>query len=344
MTHDTTHHVTYDHIPDDRQLDRYLSGEASSSERAEVDTWIARDPIRGRILERLRVAGQDNLPVDLEAVRQQIERRTMPDASAGRLVDTRPTPPTRPGPVSGWSGGHAAQWAVAACLGLLAVLLPVVVHYAGHRLSDAAVTTYATRAGQRADITLPDGSHVMLNVASRLQVPTDFGRHSRTVRLLGEAYFSVAHTNGVPFIVRTPAADATVLGTTFDVRSYEAAETRLVVRDGRVAINGTVAGARDVVQVQPGHQTIVLRDQPIDAAISFTAGRLTLINVPFGSAIPDLERWYDVELHVTDTTVLAQHVTISAPAGSIEELARWLRTTFDARIDRAGRVVTVRAR
>ena len=68
---------------------------------------------------------------------------------------------------------------------------------------DTTYTTYATAPGQRATITLPDDNTVALNVASRLEVPTNYGRGNHMVRLpVGEALFNVSksHHDGVPFL------------------------------------------------------------------------------------------------------------------------------------------------
>jgi len=321
----------------DLLIDAYLAGELSPGEAARVEAYLAAHPGRAGFMAGVRasVRGDDVAP-DLG---DRDERRRL-------LLAAFETPPATARPTDPPIGGRRpVRWGFLAATAavVLAVAAPSAWRLLRPHPSVPAMTTYATRAGERADVPLPDGSHVMLNVASRLDVPADFGAGNRTVRLSGEAYFTVAHAAGAPFVVRTLLADATVLGTAFGVRAYDVAHVRVAVRDGRVGINGAVAGARDVVYVQPGRTTVV-RDQSVDAALGFTSGRLTLINVPLRDAVADLERWYDVELRVADPALLTQRVTIAAAAGSADDLARWLRTTFEARTERSGRVVTVHAR
>ncbi len=75
--------------------------------------------------------------------------------------------------------------------------------------------------GQKANVRLPDGSHVNLNSASELRYPSDFGKKERTVKLKGEAYFDVESNPNSPFIVQASSnLQVKALGTKFNVKSY----------------------------------------------------------------------------------------------------------------------------
>lgn len=58
--------------------------------------------------------------------------------------------------------------------------------------------TVTVPAGQRAQITLADGTRVWLNAQSTLTYASNFGRGERNVELDGEAYFEVAKTKISP--------------------------------------------------------------------------------------------------------------------------------------------------
>lgn len=69
-------------------------------------------------------------------------------------------------------------------------------------------------------INLPDGSSVILNENSRLEISEYFGTNSkREVYLYGEAYFDISHDQSKPFIVHTGKIKTTVLGTAFNIKS-----------------------------------------------------------------------------------------------------------------------------
>lgn len=59
--------------------------------------------------------------------------------------------------------------------------------------------TITVPAGQRAQITLADGTRVWLNAKSTLTYASNFGRSERNVELDGEAYFEVAKNKKLPF-------------------------------------------------------------------------------------------------------------------------------------------------
>ena len=78
----------------------------------------------------------------------------------------------------------------------------------------------AVERGQKANITLPDGSKVWLNSQSRLTYSTNFNVKKRELQLDGEAYFEVAHNPNKPFIVRSNDISVRALGTAFGVKAY----------------------------------------------------------------------------------------------------------------------------
>ncbi|QEM04731.1 FecR family protein [Mucilaginibacter rubeus] len=69
-------------------------------------------------------------------------------------------------------------------------------------------------------IQLPDGSRVWLNMGSKLTYNNDFGTEQRKVSLVGEAFFDVVKDPQRPFVVTTTTISIRVLGTKFNVRSY----------------------------------------------------------------------------------------------------------------------------
>ena len=73
--------------------------------------------------------------------------------------------------------------------------------------------TITVPAGQRAQITLADGTRVWLNAKSTLTYASNFGRNERNVELDGEAYFEVAKNKKLPFYVHTEMNKVRVVGT-----------------------------------------------------------------------------------------------------------------------------------
>ena len=124
--------------------------------------------------------------------------------------------------------------------------------------------------GQVREMLLPDGTKVWLNQSSVLKYPRAFEGKERHVYLDGEAYFEVARNHEKPFMVKSPAMDVRVLGTSFNIKcrpDNSFAETTLIegeveVKDksdkgritllpGQKAVLNRVTGRMQVKQVDP---------------------------------------------------------------------------------------------
>jgi ferric-dicitrate binding protein FerR (iron transport regulator) len=85
--------------------------------------------------------------------------------------------------------------------------------------------TISTRYGSKSKIELPDGTQVWLNADSKLTYSKDFGNRIREVSLSGEAFFDVQKDPDRPFIIHAVSMDIKVVGTAFNVRSYQNEKT-----------------------------------------------------------------------------------------------------------------------
>ena len=86
--------------------------------------------------------------------------------------------------------------------------------------SSNAPLVVAVERGQKANITLPDGSKVWLNSQSKLTYTANFNLKKRELELNGEAYFEVAHNPNKPFIVHSDDLAVEALGTAFGIKAY----------------------------------------------------------------------------------------------------------------------------
>lgn len=99
-------------------------------------------------------------------------------------------------------------------------------------------TTHENDTDKPSKVTLPDGSTVTLEPAAKLSYTSSFNKLTRTVRLDGNAFFSVAKNKRVPFIVQTMMIETKVLGTEFSIRKNAATgETEVEVITGKVEVN-----------------------------------------------------------------------------------------------------------
>ena len=164
--------------------------------------------------------------------------------------------------------------------------------------------------GQKSTIFLKDGSKVILNSASRLRFPEDFGTNQRTLELEGEAFFEVAKDT-TPFTVTAAGIRTTALGTSFNIRAFPAdARMNVALVTGKVNVSGVAAGAQgDTLSafLIPGEQVIYRKGGQAFEKGQFLAremlgwkdGVIYFNDTPFGEVIETMERWYGVSFEIT---------------------------------------------
>ncbi|MEM9327391.1 MAG: FecR domain-containing protein [Bacteroidota bacterium] len=159
--------------------------------------------------------------------------------------------------------------------------------------------------GQKLTIELSDGTQVKLNSGSRLTFPKHFGQGKREVQLVGEAFFKVSRDEQRPFVVNTKRVQTRVLGTAFDVKSYDGEQGVVVaVREGKVQVSSERAPS--VVTLEADEMVVFRGVQPAskvriqeDAVIfGWLDQRLVLVDQSFNEVITTLTRWYDVDFDI----------------------------------------------
>lgn len=138
-----------------------------------------------------------------------------------------------------------------------------------------AMNTITVPAGQRVNLTLPDGTNVWLNACSEMKYPAAFTGDKREITLNGEAYFEVTHNADKPFIVQTNKCNIEVLGTKFNVEAYN---------DSKDFCTSLLEGSVKIVE----------REKPSDNLILTPNQQATLVNGHLSSepiADFDLFRW-----------------------------------------------------
>lgn len=128
----------------------------------------------------------------------------------------------------------------AAILVLISVSWAVKLHIENRKMCQIAEQNITIQSGKSgsSSVTLPDGTHVLLNANSALTYRQDFGLKDRHVALSGEGYFEVAHDSSRKFVVKTGYMDITVLGTKFNVYAYESHDiVEMVLLEGSVQVN-----------------------------------------------------------------------------------------------------------
>ena len=249
----------------------------------------------------------------IEIVRRQLEGRK--GEKAEPVVDAGPSLSTElvisnKGKIKRRFFKRMAYTLLAICIMITGVLwwsvFRPVADSSGLTSQPAQGQNYHTPLGQRKKIDLADGSLVILNSNSSINMA--FTNEKREVRLKGDAFFQVAKDEAKPFIVYAENISATVLGTKFYVHGRKGDEGNLQVDllEGKVKmVDMSTPASRQAIILKPGesgrfgeHSPLEIR--PFDSLHlrSWITGRIYFNETPLMKAVNQLESWYGIKIEV----------------------------------------------
>jgi transmembrane sensor len=172
---------------------------------------------------------------------------------------------------------------------------------------EEGMVVYTSGDDKRSNITLADGSTVILYPHSKLTVLPDFNHQSRKLILEGQGFFTVADVANRPFSVVSEHYTTTALGTSFMVRAYK---TDKVVKVSLITGKVKVEGNRESVSMHPviltpGEQFV--ENERKDSSSIFTfdvtalqatvSGLLVFKDASFTEMKEKLEAFYGVTIY-----------------------------------------------
>ena len=170
-----------------------------------------------------------------------------------------------------------------------------------HLSNEIKYNTVATPNGGQWMLTLADGTNVWLNATSSITYPSSFSGNERVVSLTGEAYFEVAKDKVHPFIVKTDKQEVKVLGTHFNINSYENEPyTKTTLLEGSVAVSEKENGNK--LLLSPGEaafnngRSLKMLVVNADADVSWKNGYFTFKKADLKMVMRQFSRWYNVEI------------------------------------------------
>ena len=170
-----------------------------------------------------------------------------------------------------------------------------------------------TTRGQKSTIILRDGTHIKLNSESTIFISEDFSGKFREVRLVGEAFFNVAHDPEHPFIVYCNNTTTKALGTSFNINAYpENKNTNIALVEGKVIVKYAYDGdsvylkPKELLQVSKTSTEFIKEEFDPHEVTAWKDGIIRFRKAKFDEIKNVLERWYDVGFVVyTNPTVKA---------------------------------------
>ena len=176
--------------------------------------------------------------------------------------------------------------------------------------SGMVYNTLSTPRGGQYQLVLPDGSKVWLNASSSLRFPAFFEGKERVVELTGEGYFEIAHNAKMPFAVYVNDLKVEVLGTHFNIMSYDNEKTvNTTLLEGSVKLSFPTSKIQEQeIKIKPGQQATLdkkisllnVHEADVESAVAWKNGMFQFKSDDIQTIMRQIERWYDVDVSYAD--------------------------------------------
>lgn len=268
---------------DKKDLEDFLGGKESENGKKIFETWYhsVPDGVNSGI-----EASQDDLKKELANIK-------------GRKII----------PIHSRKGNYAFYWkAAAVALIIISTGLLLFIKNFSARSGDVVLVEQIVPKGKMIHLSMSDGTQVWLNSDSRFRYPRKFNAVNREVYLEGEAFFDVARDVNRPFRIHSKDLTTTVLGTSFNVRSYAGEDIQEVaVISGKVSVIHSAINTSKEVKLLPGEKALLTKTNgelsklmfaDYNRYTSWKYGRLIFENTPVSDVIASLERRYDIDIEL----------------------------------------------
>jgi transmembrane sensor len=291
-------------------------GLLSDEEHEQLLSWSA-DPRNRAVLEEMRALWKE-----LSGLKSPTRERTGSSTSVRARAGTR----------------HE-RWPLALAAGLALAVPGMALWW--WQIHSQPSPSYAaqTGIGEQRGATLPDGSHVDLNVVTRLDYRLDNGQ--RNVRLAdGEALFFVHEDAAHPFIVRAGDYEIRALGTAFDVCKRDGV-VEVKILEGAVSVE-SLAGLRTpgpVARLSQGERLSLgtgaagkIERIASQEVAEWREHRVSYEDIQVAQVVADLNRFFPRPLRVLDPTLADSKVTLTLQLNDRQQTLRTLSALLGVRI------------
>ncbi|MCK9305727.1 MAG: DUF4974 domain-containing protein [Bacteroidales bacterium] len=315
---------------DTELLLKFISGNASEPERTIVLDWISESEENGRIYGRLKnywvaeryktFENSTGHPVCMDQTRRESVNPLPGKKRTIRLRSIRLRP----------------ILLFAASIALILTTYALSIMLRKERVmpeQTMARFEYIVNPGVKGVVDLPDGSRVWLNSSSSLKCPEKFDSLARVVELDGEGFFEVLPNKEWPMYVKTSKGyGIKVTGTSFNLSSYSD-DNKMVV----TLISGSISVVHEEnkseIKLYPDEQiTITEKERPVlvkranvEYNTAWKKGYLLFDNTPMEEVIRKMERWYGVNVTLTDSSILDYRFTANFRSESISRVLEILK-------------------
>lgn len=198
---------------------------------------------------------------------------------------------------------------------------------------------WRTTVGEQRALVLEDGSRVMLNTRTHIQVRLT--RQHRDVRLIdGEAYFEVAKDAARPFTVHTALGSARAIGTRFNVY-LEHSHLAVTTAEGRVLVNGAAGSgvfvdAGNQAQIDPQSSRASVSRANVSSVLNWRSQQIEADDMPLARVLQEFSRYTGLPVRAGTDAIGALRVCAVLRTGDLDALRATLNGAFGLTIRQRG--------
>lgn len=290
----------------EKLLPAYFAGELPEAERAMVDHWKNQSP------ENQAICSESLKAWEAMPLLREMEQFNSFDAL--KKINARLS---EPAPSARW-WEYLQKAAAILILPLLIYSVYVSTQKTGFLFptdGTPVVQTISSHQGMVSHFELADGTKVWLNSGSELQFPSSFKGAIREVKLKGEAFFEVTKNPDQPFRVNARELKIDVLGTSFNVASYEdETQTEVILAEGKVSLSDEKNQLRkEYGSISPGQRAVYSQNErkvyaqevEVDKYISWREGNLIFRDDNMEEVVKRMSRWFNVQIVFNDPEIKA---------------------------------------
>ena len=190
---------------------------------------------------------------------------------------------------------------------------------------------------------LPDGTKILLSKNSQITYPKTFEGNTREINLLGEGFFDVHHDAAHPFIIHTQGTVVKVLGTSFNIRAYNA-QVQVHVKIGKVQFSKN--NAKVVLTKGQKGETLANVDAIIKSEVievetvikeklsSFVFNKMSLSKVA-----ESLSKRFNKDIKFSRDKIKNCELTATFENEKLENIIAVIAETFNLKVDNQGNMI-----
>ena len=306
---------------------KYLSNSATSDEMKELDEWIASNEDLNDWLENQ----VDDSSAEMDAEKQADILAKIHEKIAVQSKQKFVLP--------GWAKTVAAV----ALIVLMAV--SAAIYFRSNQPNMIQYAEIGALRGQKASVTLPDGTKITLNSESTLKYSTNYNQSDRAVELVGEAYFEVAKNKKIPFVVKAGKLEIEAKGTAFNIKAYPTDNSiSTTLTEGKIEVKTPV----DVLSMIPNERMeynnadqtfrkLTLTDA--EGSIGWLNDELSFENATLAEVVANFSRIYNIDIQFASESIKEQRFTGKINNNSLLSVLRIISLTSPIRFEQKDSVV-----